>query len=82
MVPGLDFSVSPPVLTGTIPGGPAMFVLNPSAGPVEFYRSIYNSDPTYLQSFLILQKLYTELNNNPNSCRKIGGAKVNDVQIW
>ena len=38
-------------------GGPAMFVLNPSVGPVEFYPSIYNSDPTNLKSFLILQKL-------------------------
>ena len=57
MKSGLDFSAGPPVPTGKIPGGPAMFVLNPSVGPVEFYPSIYNSDPTNLKSFLILQKL-------------------------
>ena len=53
---GLNFSVGPPVPTSKIPGGLAMFVLNLSVGPVEFYPYIYNSDAKYIQS-LILQKL-------------------------
>ena len=58
-VAGLDFSAGPPVPTGKIPGGPAMFVLNPSVRPVEFYPSIYYSDPTYFQSFSYCKKCET-----------------------
>ena len=50
LIPGLNFSADPPIPTGKISGWPAMFVLNPSVWPVEFYPSIYNSDPTNLQS--------------------------------